>query len=555
MKLLSRQGGIGPSSSNAHVACCSICGGEHDTNECVDSEQVQFVNNYNRNAPNNPYSNTYNPGWTNHPNFGWKDQGNQQRPTNPPGFQSRQPQAETKPSWEIAVEKLAKVTSDRFEQVEGRLDQLAGMYRNLEVQIGQIANVINNRNPGELPSKTEVNPREHVNAIILRSGKTVEGFDFENSGGEKDKKQAIEGEQESQNDHVIIDIDALHPKLNSNVIPFPHRLKKDGQDREFEKFFKMFKQLHINIPFIDAITQIPSYARFLKDIMSKKRKIVDNEMIALTEECSALIKNKLPPKLKDPGSFSIPCTIGQLHFSNDLCDLGASVSLMPLSVARRLGLQELKATNITLQLADRSITRSMGILENVLIKVRQSIIPVDFVVLDIEEDVRMPIILGRPFLATARTIIDVEKGKLILRVNGEELEFNLDNKDGSIEPTTLVSNMPYDEKINQERTEEVKFINVLGTNFHGVGTKEEKIRMEVGLINSPFHEENSEKLSQFRKDKQNPLQGEVEPLYDKSNIPPWHLRKLDYEDQCMVHHMVDWLGSFDPWGENLSLML
>ncbi|XP_071926187.1 uncharacterized protein [Coffea arabica] len=325
MKILSRQGGVSPSSSNAHVACCSFCGGEHDINECVDSEQVQFVNNYNRNAPNNPYSNTYNPGWRNHPNFGWKDQGNQQRPTNPPGFQPRQPQAETKPSWEIAVEKLAKVTSDRFERVEGRLDQLTTMYRNLEVQIGQIANVINNRNPGELSSKTEVNPREHVNAIILRSGKTVEGFDFENSGGEKDKKQAIEGEQESQNDHVIIDIDALHPKLNShlnsNVIPFPHRLKKDRQDREFEKFFKMFKQLHINIPFIDAITQIPSYARFLKDIMSKKRKIVDNEMIALTEECSALIKNKLPPKLKDPGSFSIPCTIGQLHFSNALCDL------------------------------------------------------------------------------------------------------------------------------------------------------------------------------------------------------------------------------------------
>nr|XP_027121804.1 uncharacterized protein LOC113738745 [Coffea arabica] len=532
MKLLSRQGGVSPSSSNAHVACCSFCGGEHDINECVDSEQVQFVNNYNRNAPNNPYSNTYNPGWRNHPNFGWKDQGNQQRPTNPPGFQPRQPQAETKPSWEIAVEKLAKVTSDRFERVEGKLDQLTTMYRNVEVQIGQIANVINNRNPGELPSKTEVNPREHVNAIILRSGKTVEGFDFENSGGEKDKKQAIEGEQESQNDHVIIDIDALHPKLNShlnsNVIPFPHRLKKDGQDREFEKFFKMFKQLHINIPFIDAITQIPSYARFLKDIMSKKRKIVDNEMIALTEECSALIKNKLPPKLKDPGSFSIPCTIGQLHFSNALCDLGASVSLMPLSVARRLGLQELKATNITLQLADRSITRPTGILENVLIKVRQSIIPVDFVVLDIEEDVRMPIILGRPFLATARTMIDVEKGKLILRVNGEELEFNLENKEGNIEPTALVSNMPYDEKVNQERTEEVKFINVL---------------------------ENGEKLSQFRKDKQNPLQGEVEPLYDKSNIPPWHLRKLDYEDQCMVHHMVDWFGSFDPWGENLSLML
>nr|XP_027068325.1 uncharacterized protein LOC113693813 [Coffea arabica] len=463
MKLLSRQGGVGPSSSNAHVACCSICGGEHDTNECVDFEQVQFVNNYNRNAQNNPYSNTYNPGWRNHPNFGWKDQGNQPRPANPPGFQSRQQQVETKPGWEIAVETRAKVTSDRFERVEGRLDQLAGMYRNLEIQIGQIANAINNRNPGELPSKTEVNPREQVNAITLRSGKMVEGPNSSNSSGEKDKEQAYGGVKPSQNDNI------------------------------------------------------PSYARFLKDIMSRKRKIVDNEMIVLTEEC-------------------------------------ASVSLMPLSVARRLGLQELKATNIILQLADRSITHPIGILENVLISVRQFIIPVDFVVLDIEEDVRMPIILGRPFLATARTIIDVEKGKLILRVNGEELEFNLDNKEGSIEPIVLVSNMPCDEKVNQERNEEVKLLNVLGTNFHGVGAREEKIRVEVGLINSTLHEKSGEKLSQLEKDKQIPLQGEVEPLYDKSNTPPWHLRKLDYGDQCMAHHMVDWLESFDPWGENRSLM-
>ncbi|XP_027120640.1 uncharacterized protein [Coffea arabica] len=434
VEMLNRQ--VGSSSNQGVVvAYCTNYGGDHDDSVCSSSEQVQYLNNYNRPPQNNLYSNTYNLGWRNHPNFGWKDQGNQQRATNPPGFQSRQPQ-----------EKLAKVTSDRFERVEGRLDQLAGMYRNLEVQVGQIANMINNRNPGELPSKIEVNPIEYVNTITLRSGKTVEGPNFENSGGEKDKEQSIEGEKESRNDHIVIDIDALPPKLNfqlnSNVIPFPHRLKKDGQDREFEKFFKMFKQLHINIPFIDAITQIPSYARFLKDIMSRKRKIVDNEMIALTEECSALIKNKLPPKLKDPGSFSIPCTIGQLHFSNAICDLGASVSLLPLSVARRLGLQELKVTNITLQLVDQSITHPKGILENVLIKARKSIIPVDFVVLDIEEDVRMPIILGRPFLATARTIIDVEKGKLILRVNGEKLEFNLDNKEGSIEPTALVSNMP-----------------------------------------------------------------------------------------------------------------
>nr|XP_027083595.1 uncharacterized protein LOC113705889 [Coffea arabica] len=374
VKILNRQ--VGSSSNQGVVvACCNNYGGNHDDSMYSSSEQVQYLNNYNRPPQNNRYSNTYNPGWRNHPNFEWKDQGNQPRLANSSGFQPRQPQMKTKPSWEIAVEKLAKVTSDRFERVEGQLDQLAGMYRNLEVQIGQIANVINNRNPGELPSKIEVNPREHVNAITLRSGKMVEGPDSSDSSGEKDKEQAYEGVKPSQNDNVVINIDEPPPQLNSNVIPFSHRLKKDGQDREFEKFFKMFKPLRINIPFIDAITQIPSYALFLKDIMSMKRKIVDNEMIALTEEC-------------------------------------ASVSLMPLLVAWRLGLQELKATNITLQLADRSITHPIGILENVLIRVRQSIILVDFAVLDIEEDVRMSIILGRPFLATTRTIIDVEKGTM-----------------------------------------------------------------------------------------------------------------------------------------------
>ncbi|XP_071939775.1 uncharacterized protein [Coffea arabica] len=394
MKLLSRQGGVGPSASNAHIACCSLCGGEHDTNECVDSEQVQFVNNYNRNAQNNPYSNTYNPGWRNHPNFGWKDQGNQSRPANPPGFQSRQPQAETKPGWEIAVEKLAKVTSDRFERVEGRLDQLTTMYRNVEVQIGQIASSLNNRNQGELPSKTEVNPKEHVKAITLRSGKQLE--DPPVSGGKKDESE--ENAEKQRNQEATM----------------------EGNSRQNPRETQPSSSTNIPIP-----PAIPSYAKFLKEIMTRKRKLEDCETIALTEECSAIIQNKLPPKLKDPGSFSIPCTIGSINFSKALCDLGASVSLIPLTVARQLGLHELKRTNITLQLADRSIRHPLGVLENVLIKVQKFIIPVDFVVLDMEEDVSMPIILGRPFLATAGTIIDVKNGKLKFQIGEEEVEFNL----------------------------------------------------------------------------------------------------------------------------------
>ncbi|XP_027169631.1 uncharacterized protein LOC113769374 [Coffea eugenioides] len=159
--------------------------------------------------------------------------------------------------------------------------------------------------------------------------------------------------------------------------------------------------------------------------MTKKRKLVDSETIALTEECSAIIQNKLPPKLKDPESFTVPCTIGNVEFSKALCDLGASVSLMPLTVARQLGLKELERTNISLQLADRSIRHPMGILENVLIKVQKFIIPVDFVVLNMEEDVNVPIILDRPFLVTAGTIIDVKRGKFKFQIGEEEVEFDL----------------------------------------------------------------------------------------------------------------------------------
>ena len=121
--------------------------------------------------------------------------------------------------------------------------------------------------------------------------------------------------------------------------------------------------------------------------------------------------NKIPSKLKDPESFSVPCIIGNLKFDNILCDLGASINLMPLSIFRALGMGELKQTVVSLQLADRSIKYPLGVLEDVLVKVDKFYFPVDFIVLDMEEDSNVPLILGRPFLVTGRTLIDVEKRK------------------------------------------------------------------------------------------------------------------------------------------------
>ncbi|XP_058003699.1 uncharacterized protein LOC131180103 [Hevea brasiliensis] len=173
---------------------------------------------------------------------------------------------------------------------------------------------------------------------------------------------------------------------------------------------------------------MPSYAKFLKDILSKKRSLEDYETIALTKECSAILQNKLPPKLKDPGRFSIPCLIGNINIGESICDLGASVSLIPLLICKKLHVGELKPTIILLQLADQSMKYPVGILENIPIKVGKFFILVDFVVLEMKEDVQIPIILGRPFLATAGAIIDVKNGLLTLKVGDEKVEFNLFNK-------------------------------------------------------------------------------------------------------------------------------
>ncbi|KAL5556867.1 hypothetical protein UlMin_039103 [Ulmus minor] len=170
---------------------------------------------------------------------------------------------------------------------------------------------------------------------------------------------------------------------------------------------------------------MPNYVKFMKDMLTKKRRFGEFETVALTRECSAVLQNKLPPKLKDPGSFTIPCSIGNQYFGKALCDLGASINLMPMSIFKKLGIGEARPTTVSLQLADRSIAHPEGKIEDVLVKVDKFIFPVDFIVLDYEADLEVPIILGRPFLATGRTLIDMQNGELTMRVQDEHVTFNV----------------------------------------------------------------------------------------------------------------------------------
>ena len=188
---------------------------------------------------------------------------------------------------------------------------------------------------------------------------------------------------------------------------------------------EIFKKIEINIPFADVITQMPNYVKFLKDILSKRKKIINKGVVSLIATCSAVIQKSLPTKMKDPSSFTIPCTIGKYELKKALCDSGASINLMPLSVVQRLSLGELIPIAITLQMADRSMAQLEGVLDDVLVKVGKFIFPVDFIVMKMEEDTQVPLLLGRPFLATGAALIDVKKGEQTLRVGNEAVHFNL----------------------------------------------------------------------------------------------------------------------------------
>jgi hypothetical protein len=210
--------------------------------------------------------------------------------------------------------------------------------------------------------------------------------------------------------------------------PFPQRLVKPTKEKKLFDIFETLRKVEMNIPLLDAIQQIPAYAKFLKDCCTHKWKFQEHETMTLTEEVSAVLLRKLPPKLKDLGSFTIPCRIGDHDFEQALLDLGASVNLLPYTVYEMLRLRKLKPTFVTLQLANRSIKRPRGILKDVLVKVGEFILLADFIVLNMEES-PMPlpllIILGRPFMRTADTKICVEKGIVSMKVNGEKIEFKI----------------------------------------------------------------------------------------------------------------------------------
>ena len=196
--------------------------------------------------------------------------------------------------------------------------------------------------------------------------------------------------------------------------PFPQALRsKKGVNNSYE-IFEVLSQVKVNIPLLDMIKQVPTYAKFLKDLCTVKTGLNVDKKAFLTEQVNAIIQCKTPMKYKDPGCPTISVNIGGTCVEKALLDLGASVNLLPYSVYKQLGLRELNPTTITLSLADRSVKILKGIIEDVLVKVDKFYYPVDFVVLDTKPVAiganYVPIILKRPFLATSNAIINYRDG-------------------------------------------------------------------------------------------------------------------------------------------------
>ncbi|CAM8999252.1 unnamed protein product [Rhodiola kirilowii] len=432
---------------------CFLCSSmRHSTKACPDGrheddddgyEEAHYVNQQRNYAQNsNPITRNYKPPqrrMANDSNFTPRPQGqnsyqgsyqrqgygsNQNQGQNSYSTQG-QGQASSNPQDNPMIAMMAQMLESQKE-TNKKMEELVAKNKRLAKENAHMKQI------GKLPSQPDVNSLEHVDAITLKSGKvlpTPQGKSNLNSK-EVDEEvanknavvelQAPTGEQEKEGEPILM-------RKYVPVIPFPQRLKKSKLDAHFQRFVEMLKKLYVTLPFHEVITQNPTYAKFLKDIVSNRRVIDESSMVALNVECSAIVQSRMPKKMQDHGSFSIPISLGKIEIDRALCDLGASISLIPYSLFEKIDVGELHPTTISLKLADRSSRIPRGVLRDVPIKVGKFFIPVDYYVLEMDVEQEMPVILGRPFLNTVETVIRCGEGSIELKIGDEKLKNFLKN--------------------------------------------------------------------------------------------------------------------------------
>ncbi|XP_070017836.1 uncharacterized protein [Nicotiana sylvestris] len=276
-------------------------------------------------------------------------------------------------------------------------------------------------------SRRETTPTTPVAPVTLEIDESANLTEVVIEQAQIDKGKEKEGEQLLEQ---VVEKASSKEKTQSSgqrliPAPFPQRLVKQKKDDQYRKFMEMLRKIQLNIPLMDALREIPRYAKMMKDLMSQKFGFQDLSTITLMQTCSTVVTRPMAQKVSDPGSFTIPCTIKSYAFVKALCDLGSSINLMPLAIYTKLGIGKARPTSMLLQLADRTVKRLNGILDDVLVQVGKFVFPADFAILDRQMDEEIPIILGRPFLATGRELIDYEIGELKMRLNNKEIIFNV----------------------------------------------------------------------------------------------------------------------------------
>nr|GEU82639.1 hypothetical protein [Tanacetum cinerariifolium] len=312
-----------------------------------------------------------------------------------------------------------------------------------------------------LLGNTITNPKEDLKGIITRSGTAYQGPTIPTTSSSPVVKRETEVTKDTMhptNNRSTKDVQpsvvqTKSPILNSEpvispiikpvaspisapkpnqrpLIPYPSRLQDqklcDKANDQREKFFQIFKDLNFNISFADAFILMPKFGPSIKSLLTNKDKLRELARTPLNEHCSAVLLNKFPKKLKDPGKFLIPCDFPGMAECLALADLSASINLMTLSMWNKLSLPNFPPMYMTLELSDRSISRPVGVAKDVFVKVGTFHFLADFVVIDFDADPRVPLILRRYFLKTGRALIDVFEGELTLRIGIEAITFNVD---------------------------------------------------------------------------------------------------------------------------------
>ncbi|GJU18754.1 reverse transcriptase domain-containing protein [Tanacetum coccineum] len=403
-----------PASVKAVEESCVTCGGAHSYRQCPATDGNTFLG-YQDNIQGyvSAAAVNYNQG-----NTGYRPQ-NVANQIRPPGFaqpnvqnnQTRYNQGYNQnrginqgnpnyqaPAYQAPIHQPQVVTTSDFsnyikandavmKNMQTQMTSLTNSNIELKNMFGQFMkmNTASPSGSGSLPSNTVANPRGDLKAITTRSGISYDGPPIPPPSSSLPK--VVEREPEVTKDTVL-------PKPTNKSY-----MKKD--DKLALKFVEIFRELHFELSFADALLHMPKFASMFKSLLNNKEKLFDLAKTPVNENCLVVILKKLPKKLGDPGKFLIPCDFPELVECLALADLGASINLMPFSIWKKLSLPELTHTQMILELADRSTTSPSGIAEDIFVKAGKFHFPADFVVVDYVVDPQVPLILGRPFFRTA----------------------------------------------------------------------------------------------------------------------------------------------------------